>query len=80
MVLDEPTSAVDALAEEQIFENIFRYAKGKTEIIVSHRFSTVKKAKRIIVIDNGTIVEQGSHSELMKNKGLYYKMYKAQTK
>ncbi len=80
LILDEPTSAVDALAEEKIFDNIFKYAEGKTVIIVSHRFSTVKKAKRIIVIDKGKIIEQGTHKQLMAQKGLYAKMYKAQVK
>jgi ABC-type multidrug transport system fused ATPase/permease subunit len=79
LILDEPTSAVDSIAEEKIFDNIRKNAQNQTTLIISHRFSTVKKAKRIIVIDNGDIVESGSHSELMKKKGLYSEMYLKQS-
>lgn len=78
LILDEPTSAVDALSEEKIFDSIRANAKDKTTLIVSHRFATVRKAKRIIVIDNGEIVEDGKHEELMNDNGLYAKMYKTQ--
>ncbi len=78
LILDEPTSAVDALSEEKIFDNIRENAKNKTTLIVSHRFATVRKAKRIIVIDNGKIVEDGKHEDLMKQDGLYAKMYRTQ--
>lgn len=78
LILDEPTSAVDALSEEKIFDNIRENAKHKTTLIVSHRFATVRKAKRIIVIDNGEVVEDGDHSTLMLNGGLYSDMYKTQ--
>ena len=78
LILDEPTSAVDALSEEKIFDNIRKNAQGRTTLIVSHRFATVKKAKRIIVVDNGSIVEDGNHEELIKNNGLYASMYKTQ--
>lgn len=78
MILDEPTSAIDALAEEQIFNNLYEYGKDTTMLFISHRFATVRKAKRIIVIENGHIVEQGQHDDLMANDGLYAKMYQAQ--
>ncbi len=78
LILDEPTSAVDALSEEKIFDNIRENAKNKTTLIVSHRFATVRKAKRIIVIDNGKIVEDGNHEVLMKVDGLYANMYRTQ--
>ncbi len=78
LILDEPTSAVDALSEEKIFDNIRENAKNKTTLIVSHRFATVRKAKRIIVIDNGKIVEDGNHEALMKIDGLYANMYRTQ--
>lgn len=78
LILDEPTSSIDAIAEEQIFENIDKNAQDKTVIIVSHRFATVRKAKRIIVLDKGELIEDGTHSQLMKKKGLYSKMYLAQ--
>lgn len=78
LILDEPTSAVDALSEEKIFDNIRENAKNKTTLIVSHRFATVRKAKRIIVIDNGKIIEDGNHEDLMKVDGLYANMYRTQ--
>ena len=79
LILDEPTSAVDAISEEKIFDNIRRNATNKTTLIISHRFSTVKKANKIIVIDKGKIVEEGNHESLMKNKGLYSEMYLKQS-
>jgi len=78
LILDEPTSAVDALSEEKIFDNIRRNSEDRTTLIVSHRFATVRKAKRIIVIDNGEVVEDGNHESLIKNNGLYSQMYNTQ--
>lgn len=78
LILDEPTAAIDAKAEYEIFNNIFDHYKDKTTIIVSHRFSTVRRADRIIVIDQGKIVEQGTHKDLMNNKGLYHEMFSKQ--
>ncbi len=77
-VLDEPTSAIDALTEKQIFEKLYRELIGKTLITVSHRFNTVRKANAIVVLENGTITEQGKHYELMKKQGLYYEMFMSQ--
>lgn len=79
LILDEPTSAIDSLAEEEIFENIQNNAQNKTVIMISHRFATVKKSKRIVVMDNGTIVQNGTHTELTNKDGLYKKMYETQT-
>ncbi len=79
LILDEPTSAIDALAEEEIFNNIHQNSEGKTVIIVSHRFATVKKAKRILVLKDGKIVEDGDHNSLIKTGGLYKEMYEAQS-
>lgn len=78
IVLDEPTSAIDAKAEYQIFNSIFSHFANKTSIIVSHRFSTVRRADRIVVIDNGEIVEQGSHKELLREKGIYFDLFSKQ--
>lgn len=78
MVLDEPTSAIDARAEYQIFNSIFEHYQHKTALIVSHRFSTVRRANRIIVIDKGKILEQGSHQELMKKNGIYHDLFSKQ--
>lgn len=78
IILDEPTSALDALAESHVFEEIEELGKDATMIIVSHRFATVRNAEKIIVLENGEIVEQGNHEELMKNKNLYHKMFTTQ--
>lgn len=78
LILDEPTAAIDAKAEYKIFNNIFDRYLGKTAIIVSHRFSTVRRADKIVVIDKGKIVEQGTHTELIKLQGLYHEMFSKQ--
>lgn len=78
LILDEPTAAIDAKAEYDIFNNIFDHYSNKTAIIVSHRFSTVRRAHRIVVLEHGKIVEQGSHRDLMKVKGLYHDMFTKQ--
>jgi len=71
LILDEPTASIDAVSEASIFDNIYEFIKNKSVIIVSHRFSTVRKADRIIVLNEGEIVESGTHSELLK-LGKYY--------
>lgn len=78
LVLDEPTSAVDSISEEKIFDNIKENSTEKTTLIVSHRFATVRKAGRILVLNDGKIVEDGSHSQLMGQNGLYSQMYNKQ--
>lgn len=78
LILDEPTSAIDAKAEFEIFNNIFDHFKEKSAIIVSHRFSTVRRADRIIVLEHGKVTESGTHKQLVKQKGLYKSMFDAQ--
>lgn len=78
LILDEPTSAIDSKAEYDIFNNIFENYKNRTALIVSHRFSTVRRADRIIVLDHGKVVQTGSHKDLMNNKGLYKDMFDKQ--
>lgn len=79
LILDEPTSAVDAKSEYEIFKTLKEHSKNKTTIIISHRFSTVRRAKTIYVMRAGQIIEQGTHFELMKNKkGLYKEMFDKQ--
>lgn len=80
LILDEPTAAIDAVAEAAIFERIYEFTKDKTVIIVSHRFSTVRNADRIIVFDKGQIVEDGTHSELLALGGKYANAFKLQAK
>ena len=78
IILDEPTSAIDALSEEHIFNGLHNLAKDRTLLFVSHRFTTIRNADRIIVLNNGTVDADGTHEELMKSHGLYEKMYKTQ--
>lgn len=79
LILDEPTAAIDAKAEYDIFNSIFKHQSQKTTIIISHRFSTVRRADRIIVLEKGKIVEEGSHDDLMKHSnGLYKEMFDKQ--
>lgn len=80
VIFDEPTASIDAVAESKIFENIFSFLREKTVIIISHRFSTVRKADRIIVLDQGKIIEDGTHEDLMKLGGKYANSYKLQAK
>lgn len=78
MVLDEPTSALDAQAEFEVFERFIGLTEGKTSIIISHRFSTVRMADRILVLKDGSILELGTHEELMENPKLYAELFKLQ--
>jgi ATP-binding cassette subfamily B protein len=78
LILDEPTSAIDAKAEYEIFENVQKLQKDKTVIIISHRFSTVRNADRILVLDEGKIIEEGNHEKLMDKKGLYAELFELQ--
>lgn len=78
MILDEPTSALDARAEHDAFERFIGLTKGKTAIIISHRFSTVRMADRILVLKNGKLVENGSHEELVANNKLYAELFALQ--
>lgn len=74
-VLDEATSSVDTQTEHQIQQALSRVLEGRTSLIIAHRLSTVRHADRILVIDNGIIAEQGSHSELLKKRGYYWRLY-----
>jgi ATP-binding cassette subfamily B protein len=78
LILDEPTSGLDAASEELVFDALQRLMKGKTSIVIAHRLATVQNADVIFVIDRGTIVQQGSHEELIKRDGLYAQLYQTQ--
>ena len=77
-IFDEPTSAIDAESEYKIFNKIYKFFDNKTVIIISHRFSTVRNADRILVLDQGKIVEQGSHKELLEMNGKYAQAFRKQ--
>ena len=78
LVLDDCLSAVDTETEDKILKELKKENASRTTIIVSHRISTIRNAKHIIVIDDGSVIEQGSHGILLKNKGFYYDLYKKQ--
>ncbi|MCI5521138.1 MAG: ABC transporter ATP-binding protein/permease [Tenericutes bacterium] len=78
VILDEATSDVDSLTEKNIESSINELTKGKTSIIIAHRLSTIISADKIIVIDNGKVLEEGTHKELINKNGLYKKIYESQ--
>ena len=78
LILDEPTAALDARAEHEVFLRFAELTKGKTAILISHRFSTVRMADRILVIENGQMQEIGSHKELLANNGRYAELFSLQ--
>jgi subfamily B ATP-binding cassette protein MsbA len=78
LVLDEATSALDAESEQAVQLAFDRLLEGRTVLMIAHRLSTVRKAHRIIVLENGKIKETGSHDELLTKKGAYHKLYQLQ--
>jgi len=79
-IMDEATSSVDTLTEALIQQGMEALMTGRTSIIIAHRLSTIRRADRIIVIEDGHITEMGSHSELLKLRGHYYRLYTQQFK
>jgi ATP-binding cassette subfamily B protein len=79
VVLDEATSALDSLTEKQIQVAIFNLIRDKTAIVIAHRLSTILKMDRIIVLDHGSILEQGTHQQLLERKGKYFEMWQHQS-
>ena len=78
LILDEATSALDSVTEQRIQESLDRLSQGRTTVIIAHRLSTVRSASRIAVVEDGRIVEQGSHAELMERNGVYAALQRAQ--
>ncbi len=78
LILDEPTAALDARAEHEVFERFAHLTAGKTAVLISHRFSTVRMANRILVLENGTMLEMGTHQELLRKKGRYAELFDLQ--
>jgi len=79
-IFDEPTSSIDAESEYRIFNRIYKFFENKTVVIISHRFSTVRNADRILVLHEGKIDEEGTHKELLKKEGRYFNSFSKQAK
>ena len=78
LILDEATSNVDTRTEELVSKAMDKLSKGRTSFIIAHRLSTIRNADKILVINDGNIIEQGNHEELMNQKGFYYDLYNSQ--
>jgi ATP-binding cassette subfamily B protein len=78
LILDEPSAALDAKAEYELFSRLQQLAHGRTAIFISHRFSTVRKADRILVFEQGRLIEQGTHEELLALSGRYAELFNLQ--
>ena len=78
LILDEPTAALDARSEHEVFERFAELTEGKMSVLISHRFSTVRMADRILVLKNGTIAEEGPHCQLVNSGGCYAEMFELQ--
>ncbi|NEQ09003.1 MAG: ABC transporter ATP-binding protein, partial [Moorea sp. SIO4E2] len=79
LILDEPTSAMDAETEASVVESLNNLMKGKTVLMIAHRFSTIRKADQIVVMENGQIIEQGNFEQLMSLQGVFNSLYQTQT-
>jgi len=78
LILDEPTAALDARAEYEVFQRFSELTQGKMAVLISHRFSTVRMADRILVLDKGELLESGSHEELLAKDGRYAELFNLQ--
>ena len=79
MIFDETTSSLDSISERYVKQVLTKLKdEGKTIIIIAHRLSTIKASEQIIVLESGKVVEQGSHEQLLSNKGAYHKLWKEQ--
>jgi ATP-binding cassette subfamily B multidrug efflux pump len=80
LVLDEATSSVDTRTEVRIQKALLELMKGRTAFVIAHRLSTIREADKVVVIDNGEVVEQGTHQELLARRGFYHHLYLSQFK
>ena len=80
LILDEPTASLDPMAEQEIFNQFDTLRRDKTTIFVSHRLSSATSATKIIVMENGAVVEEGNHRELMAKRGKYHELFTTQAK
>jgi ABC-type multidrug transport system fused ATPase/permease subunit len=78
LILDEATSSLDSETEKLVQEAIDEVIRGKTAIVIAHRLSTIKNAQKIVVIDQGTCVEEGTHEELLRKEGLFHRLWQEQ--
>jgi len=78
MILDEPSAALDPISEDRIFDQLYRLSEGKSSVTISHRLSNTTLADKIFVIDEGRVIEQGSHFELLKQDGKYAHLFNLQ--
>jgi ATP-binding cassette subfamily B protein len=78
LILDEPTASLDARAEYSVFQRFAELTKGKSAVLISHRFSTVRMADRILVLEKGELAEIGSHEELLNKNGRYAELFNLQ--
>lgn len=78
LILDEATSSVDTRTEKKIQDAMVRLMKNRTSLIIAHRLSTIRDADKIVVMDQGRVVEIGNHEQLLSQKGRYYELYMTQ--
>jgi ATP-binding cassette subfamily B protein len=78
LILDEPTASLDARAEYEVFDRFANLTAGKSAVLISHRFSTVRMADLILVLENGRVLERGSHEELLRRAGRYAELFELQ--
>ena len=78
LILDEATSSVDTRTEVEIQKALLKLMEGRTSFVIAHRLSTIRNADRILVINEGELIERGTHEELLAEKGFYYNMYTSQ--